>query len=595
MPKKPFSGKQKKEQLKAKRERITLHKSRADQEDNVIKIPDNGCKETRSEITEEPTPIPARQPLIPIIPKDDKRADPNRYKLQFGKETKEELHERSRLARLPLQVLGEKDLERDFENASRSNNVLDMPKRPPWDYNLTRNQVEKNEIQYFRNYVEAINKEYRNSKDPPSYFDLNLETWRQLWRVLEIADVVLLIVDVRYIPIHFPPSLFDHVTRDLSKQLILVINKVDLAPASLVARWIRYTNKRFPGVRTVCFSSCPLGNDEEAKMATKNLHRKRRKRPISDAGPRQLVQVCQDIVQNQVDLSSWMKKIENDELEERESEEEDEEEEEDYEVENGKEKEEIDSLGQAFTPFKNGTLRIGCCGFPNVGKSSVMNALIGKKVVSVSKTPGHTKHFQTYYLTHTVMLCDCPGLVFPSQIERPLQVLAGMFPVAQVQEPYTVVGFLASHVDLPSILKIDHPDDESVWSAMDICDAWAEKRGFMTAKGARHDVYKAANELLRLSIEGKLYFCFRPPDGDEDCTEIGDLSYENILERVEKTQRAKLSSTLATAMPETAPPKGACSEDILMEGESEDESGTSDVSAVAAGGNMFALLEDEDN
>ena len=45
-----------------------------------------------------------------------------------------------------------------------------------------------------------------------------------------------------------------------------------------------------------------------------------------------------------------------------------------------------------------------------------------------------------YYLTDNVILCDCPGLVFPSQIDRPLQILAGMYPVAQVQEPYTVVG-----------------------------------------------------------------------------------------------------------------------------------------------------------
>ena len=67
-------------------------------------------------------------------------------------------------------------------------------------------------------------------------------------------------------------------------------------------------------------------------------------------------------------------------------------------------------------------ITIGCCGFPNVGKSSLLNSLFGKKVVSVSKTPGHTKHLQTLYLTNTVRLCDCPGLVFPSLVTKPLQV-----------------------------------------------------------------------------------------------------------------------------------------------------------------------------
>jgi predicted GTPase len=39
-------------------------------------------------------------------------------------------------------------------------------------------------------------------------------------------------------------------------------------------------------------------------------------------------------------------------------------------------------------------LTIGCLGQPNAGKSSVINALAGRKIVSVSKTPGHTKYLQ---------------------------------------------------------------------------------------------------------------------------------------------------------------------------------------------------------
>jgi len=31
-----------------------------------------------------------------------------------------------------------------------------------------------------------------------SYVELNLETWRQLWRVLEMSDIILLIADIRY-------------------------------------------------------------------------------------------------------------------------------------------------------------------------------------------------------------------------------------------------------------------------------------------------------------------------------------------------------------------------------------------------------------
>lgn len=57
-----------------------------------------------------------------------------------------------------------------------------------------------------------------------------------------------------------------------------------------------------------------------------------------------------------------------------------------------------------------------------MGKSSLINGLVGRKVVSVSRTPGHTRYFQTYFLTPSVKLCDCPGLIFPSLLPRQLQV-----------------------------------------------------------------------------------------------------------------------------------------------------------------------------
>ena len=53
-------------------------------------------------------------------------------------------------------------------------------------------------------------------------------------------------------------------------------------------------------------------------------------------------------------------------------------------------------------------------GYPNVGKSSTINVLLKDKKVSVSSTPGKTKHFQTLSLSPDICLCDCPGLVFPT-------------------------------------------------------------------------------------------------------------------------------------------------------------------------------------
>ena len=56
---------------------------------------------------------------------------------------------------------------------------------------------------------------------------------------------------------------------------------------------------------------------------------------------------------------------------------------------------------------------VGLTGYPNVGKSSTINALFGSKKTAVAATPGKTKHFQTLLVGDDLMLCDCPGLVLP--------------------------------------------------------------------------------------------------------------------------------------------------------------------------------------
>ncbi|NXX42870.1 GNL1 protein, partial [Tricholaema leucomelas] len=91
----------------------------------------------------------------------------------------------------------------------------------------------------------------------------------------------------------------------------------------------------------------------------------------------------------------------------------------------------------------------------------------------------------------------------------PKQVLAGVYPISQLQEPYSAVGYLASRLPLPTLLQL--PSATSAWTAWDICEAWAEQRGYKTARTARNDAYRAANSILRLVAEGRLLLCHRPP------------------------------------------------------------------------------------
>lgn len=55
--------------------------------------------------------------------------------------------------------------------------------------------------------------------------------------------------------LHFSPALYDHVVNDLKKHVILILNKIDLAPAELVIAWKEYFRAEFPELNVVFFTS----------------------------------------------------------------------------------------------------------------------------------------------------------------------------------------------------------------------------------------------------------------------------------------------------------------------------------------------------
>lgn len=118
----------------------------------------------------------------------------NRYNLQFYEESKREIELMKQEANLPLREVERKDLEMTFKFFEGYN----FPVRPPWNYDMSRDELNRNENKYLREYVDNLSKLHKDENKRLSLFELNLETWRQLWRVLEISDILLIIVDVRY-------------------------------------------------------------------------------------------------------------------------------------------------------------------------------------------------------------------------------------------------------------------------------------------------------------------------------------------------------------------------------------------------------------
>jgi len=92
-------------------------------------------------------------------------------------------------------------------------------------------------------------------------------------------------------------------------------------------------------------------------------------------------------------------------------------------------------------------LMVGTIGYPNVGKSSVINVLCGRKRVGVASLPGKTKHFQTLVLDEELCLCDCPGLVFPSFANSKAEMLTcGVLPIDTIREYISPISLILSRV-----------------------------------------------------------------------------------------------------------------------------------------------------
>lgn len=170
--------------------------------------------EETSQIVENPTASVDKTTLMTEVTLSRNQ----KYDLIFQKESNLEIARRREAARKPYKSLESTVLEKTSEDFFPKS--CDFPQRPEWKQTMSKSEIEASEAKYFREYVNTVMDIH---KDQLSYFELNLETWRQLWRVVEMSDILLLIVDARYPPAMMPPSL---VSKVAPKPVILVLNKV---------------------------------------------------------------------------------------------------------------------------------------------------------------------------------------------------------------------------------------------------------------------------------------------------------------------------------------------------------------------------------
>lgn len=157
------------------------------------------------------------------------------------------------------------------------------------------------------------------------------------------------------------------------------------------------------------------------------------------------------------------------------------------------------------------SITVGVIGYPNVGKSSVINSLKRSKVCGVGSTPGFTKVAQQIILDKNVKLLDCPGIVFSKgdNGESAAELLLrNCIKVELLEDPISPVELIVGRCQKEQLMEMyDMPPFEDV---NDFLVQFARQRGKLK-KGGIPDIFSAARLILNDWNTGKIPFYTIPP------------------------------------------------------------------------------------
>lgn len=157
-------------------------------------------------------------------------------------------------------------------------------------------------------------------------------------------------------------------------------------------------------------------------------------------------------------------------------------------------------------------ISVGLIGYPNTGKSSIINTLRSKKVCKVAPIAGETKVWQYVTLMRRIYLIDCPGIVYPSAETDTEKVLKGVVRVELIQNPEDYILPVLERVK-PEYIKKTYKIPE--WSDhIDFLEKMARRSGKLLKKG-EPDISQVARMMLNDWQRGKLPFYVAPPGFEE--------------------------------------------------------------------------------
>jgi len=209
-------------------------------------------------------------------------------------------------------------------------------------------------------------------------------------------------------------------------------------------------------------------------------------------------------------------------------------------------------------------ISVGFIGYPNTGKSSIINTLRKKKVCTVAPIPGETKIWQYITLMKRIYLIDCPGVVPPSSTDTPQDILLrGVVRVENVENPEQYI---------PAVLKKTKPqhiertyDLKGYKDHIEFLELLARKGGRLL-HGGEPDVDGVSKMVLNDFLRGKIPW-YTPPPVLEGAQEKGIEGREGRLgEMGKKRKRDDGESVADTSIADMSSVAPGVGEDDEFEG-----------------------------
>ena len=164
---------------------------------------------------------------------------------------------------------------------------------------------------------------------------------------------------------------------------------------------------------------------------------------------------------------------------------------------------EYEAKGQVGRP-----LRVMILGIPNVGKSTFINKVAGRKAAIAGDKPGVTRGKQWINIDAGLDLLDTPGILWPkfdSQEVGEMLAITNAIKADVLDKETLAANFMLRLRQMyPQAIKDRYKfDPDPDMNGFELLEQAAKKRGFLVSRG-EYDIERMANTLLGEYHEGKL-------------------------------------------------------------------------------------------